>query len=378
MDFTIPAFCAGYDTEEILDRMVQRIPIDIDASEGSHPYNLEAPVAYEISYLMQFVLPEAMKLIFPMFCEDYDDILDYHASTRGLKRKEAHYAVGTILITGEPNTEIPQGTIFSTVSVNDEASIEFQTTDDAIIGEDGTVEVPIQAVDGGTSGNVPAGTIIISDNSIDDITSVTNNDATSGGLEQESNESLQQRIIERDLNMDVSYGGSPSDFKRWALEVSGTGSAIIVSPEDDTTPIQIILTDSSGNPASETMCTEVYNHIMSPDDENLRLAPINSRIEVIPPATMEIAVSATVELSTGLTVETIKSAFVEAIQKYIPEASDDGEVRYSKVFSILSKIDGVEDHKNLTINGATSNLAIPSTKIPRITDANVTLTKGTV
>lgn len=378
MEFTAPSFCEGYDTEEVLERMLENLPDDIDVSEGGHPFNLEAPPAYEISYLMEFILPEAIKLIWPMFCEDYPEIMEWHAQTRRMKRKEAHYATGELLINGEPNVEIPKGSIFSTISVNDEASIEFQTTEDAIIGVDGTVTVSIQAVLGGTTGNVPAGTILIADNSIDDLTSVTNPKETTGGLEEESTEELQSRIMEHDATIDTSYGGSPADYKRWALEVSGTGSAIVISPPDDSTPIQIILTDAAGNPASEELCQEVWNHIMRPDDEDARLAPTNDQLAVIPPSTLEMSITVTVELTQGFTLETVKTTLLDALRAYIPQAADAGEVRYSKVGSIISTASGIEDYKDLLINGGTANVPIADTNIPNITDGGVVLTEGTV
>lgn len=378
MEFTAPSFLEGYDTEELLERMLERLPSDIDVSEGSHPYNLIAPTAYEISYLMEYVLPEAIKLIFPQFCEDYADIMEYHAANRGITRKEAQYATGTLEITGEPGTDITMGTVFSTVSVNDEASVEFETTEDAVIGNSGIVMVPIKAVLPGVAGNVSAGTILIMDESIDNVSSVTNPEATSGGVEEESIEDLQQRIMEHDALRDESYGGSTADYKRWALSVSGTGSAVVISPTDDTSPIQIIITDSAGNPATEELCTEVYNYIMRPDNEDERLAPVNHHIVVLAPSTLKMTISATVELSPGVTLDSVKASLLETIKAYIPEAAEVGEVRYSKVGSIISNTNGIEDYIDLRINGDTVNIPVSDSYIPSITSAGLILTEGTV
>lgn len=377
-EFVTPSFLENQSTDDIHDRMMNNLPDDMEVSEGGHPWNLTYPAAYEKSFFAEFVMTEAIKLIWPMFSEDYAEIMENHAETRGLKRKPAEHAVGEITVTGPAETEIPVGSTFSTVGINDEPSIDFVTTEDAVIGADGTVTIPIQAVLEGTTGNVPAGTIILNSSDIDDITEVINNKGTSGGIEIETIEALQQRIAEVDLTLGESYGGSMADYKRWALSVTGTGSAVIVAPEDDTGVITIILTNSAGSPASTELCEEVYNHIMRPDSPEERLAPINDQIQVLPPATLNMTITATIELVSGATVDQVKTAFVQAMQPYILEAADTGEIKYSKVGSILSGVSVLNDYKELTINGGTTNIIITDAQVPFIDESMVTFTVGTV
>lgn len=377
-EFKLPAFLENQSVDDIHRRMMENLPEDIDTSEGSHPWNLTMPHAYEKAYMVEYLMAESIKLIFPQFAEDYAEIMEYHAQTRGLTRKPAEFATGEITITGEPGTEIPISSMFSTISINDDPSVDFYTTEASVIGEDGTVKVPIKALQEGIIGNVAAGTIVLNSSELDNITEVTNETATTGGIEIETIESLQARIVERDQTLDVSYGGSPADYKRWALEVTGTGSAIVVEPEDDTGVITIILTDSSGSPADETLCEAVYNHIMRPDDPAQRLAPINDKLQVVPPSTVTLAITATVELAAGASIEQIKSLFVEAMKSYIIEAANDGEIKYTKVGSKLSSIAGINDYKDLTINGGTENVPITESQVPSISPDAVILTEGTV
>lgn len=371
-EFTIPSFLEEQDTESVFERMLVNLPVDMDTSEGGHTYNLIYPTAYEISYMSEFLLTEALKLIFPEFCEGYAEIMDYHAKTRGLSRKQPEYATGEVVVTGEADCEIPEGTMFSTISVNGEASVDFITTEDAILEEAGDVTIPVQAVLEGKAGNVPANTVVLNASRIDGITNVTNPSEITGGLEEETTESLQERIMEYDATLGYSYGGTESDYKRWALAVEGTGSATIISPTDDSGVIQIVLVDVNGEAASQELCTEVYNHIMSPDDESLRLAPVNDKISVTAPSVQTITVSATVKLENGSSVDEAKRSLVTAMKAYFLEATDDGEIKYTRVGSVLLGLDEVSDYSDLKVNGGTANITLPSGEMPAIAVGNIT------
>ena len=377
-EFTPPSFLKNQGVDEIHARMMMNLPEDMDVSEGGHPWNLTMPAAYEKAYMAEFIIAEAIKLIFPAFCEDYPDIMDYHAQTRGLTRKPAAYAVGEIVVTAEAGLEIPKGSMFSTMSINNQPAIDFETTEAVVVDASGKVTIPVRALLEGTTGNVPENTITLNSSGLDGITAVNNPKITTGGLEEESSEELQARIVEFDMSAPYSYGGTESDYKRWALSVAGVGGAIVIQPPDDSTPIQIIITASDGSPATPQLCEAVWNHIMKPDDPESRLAPVNDQLEVVPPSTIDMVITATVELTENGTIEYAKNAFIEGLKKYVIEALEVGEIRMTKLGAVLSDVEVVADYKELTLNGGTSNIPITDSQIPSINPANITLTAGTV
>lgn len=377
-NFIPPAFLENMSPEEIYADMISMLPQDIDLSEGNDAYNLLYPIAYEFSFYCEYILTELFKMVFPQFAEDYEDIMEAHASNRGLKRKPASTATGTLTITGTAGTEIPRDTAFSTTSVDGEPAIEFVTTAKAIIGENGTVDVDIKATQEGIIGNVAVNTIILKANNIDGISSCTNAEPTTGGAEQETIESLQSRIADVDLSQGQSNVGSPADYKRWALEVAGTGGAQIIPAQDDSGLVTIILTDANGEPASDELCTAVYNHIMSPDEPANRLTNINdNNLLVSPPTTVTVTVSATIETD-GTSLELIKTNFVNLMKTYFIQAADEGKIRYTDVCSVINNTTGVRDFKDVTVNGGTANIIIQTMQIPQITADSVTFTEGIV
>ena len=96
------------------------------------------------------------------------------------------------------------------------------------IGDNKTVTVNIIAAIAGKSGNVPANTITVNSDKIVGLSSITNETATTGGYDEESDENFIERIKEYDQSQDNSFIGNDNDYRRWALEVDGVGEAVVI------------------------------------------------------------------------------------------------------------------------------------------------------
>lgn len=383
-DFETPIFLKNHSPAEVFALMKQVMPSDIDLSQGGHAYNLTMPTALVIAELCEFVLPEVVKLIFPEW--SYGTFLDDHAKSRGIYRRVAVAASGKLTITGVAGTLIKAGSLFSTAAVNDEPSVDYMVLGAARIPESGTVTVNIECTRTGIIGNTQADTIVLVSSKIAGIKGVTNVDPVTGGTEIETDESLIQRILEYDQSLGESFVGSLADYKKWATSVSGVGGATVVPAQDNTGLVTIIITDSNGAPATENLCTSVYNYIMRPDDPYERLAPINALISVEPPATMKISIKATVELTEGYAMESIKTAYMDQLARYLPVALDEKEIKYTRLVAALAATEGVNDFTDLQFgveeNGAvtygTSNIAIKPYELPAVAAENLILTSGIV
>lgn len=383
-EFNTPSFLLNHSTNENHARMKEIIPADIDLSEGGHAWNMTRPTALIIAELCEFVLPEVIKLIFPQW--SYGEFLDYHANDRGLYRRSATAAVGKLTITGIPESIIPAGSVFSTPGVNGASPVDYETLETVTIPESETVTVDVRCVDTGVIGNTGPNTIVLVSCRLTGIKSVTNPEATSGGTEEETDESLIERINDYDRSQGDNYVGSVADYKRWATSVDGVGSATIISAQDTTGLITIIITDRNGAPATEQLCMTVYNHIMRPDNPDERLAPINAYIKVVPPTTLQVSIKATVELSMDATLESVKEAFAARMARYLPVALDEGEIKYTRVAAALSATEGANDFSDLQIGLITdgtasygkSNIPITSSQLPIINAEDLILTAGTV
>ena len=346
----LPEFLQNASVDEIHGQMLNSMPDDIDKSQGQHPYNYTRPTALIVSEMCQQTLPQVIKQIWPMTA--FGAWLDYHAEIRDASRRPATASTGELQLTVKAGTTVPEGSQFSTASTDSQPSIVFQTTE--------------------------AQTVIFKVSQLDGVTSVTNPEPITGGTDQEDDESLRARLVEIDQTRNISYVGSVADYRRWALEVPGVGGVTVIPASDDSGLVTVVITDGNGDPANETLCTAVYNHIMSPDDQYARLTAPNARLSVVGPTVIPLSITATVELEDGYVLDTVKAAFISAVQEYLGTARMDGEIRRSKICDLLGSIEGVYDYDNVTMNGGTGNVTITQTQLPQVTNDSVTLTEGAV
>lgn len=385
-EFSTPEFLLNHSEDDLHEMMKEILPSDLDISEGSHTWNYTRPTALVAAYLCEYIFPEVIRLILPEF--SYGEFLDNHAKSRNLSRKPATAASGEITITGDVNSIIPKGSLFATASVNDEPSMDYKTLEEVVIPEEGVVTVRVQCTKTGIIGNTTEQTVVLVGSKLKGITGVINEEKITGGTEAERDEDLIVRILEYDRTLGISYTGCLADYKRWAKEVPGVGDAIPIEAQDDSGLVTIILTDYNGAPANETLCTDVYNHIMCPNDNpEQRLTNPNARLLVIPPYTIDFSMKATIELVKGYTIEGVRAALSSGLASYFPQASDEAEIKYSRVWAILSAVEGVNDFNDLQIgvveadgsaNYGTQNIPIEKSQLPTVDENDLLLTAGSV
>ena len=122
--------------------------------------------------------------------------LDRHGAMRGIVRQASSRATGQLTFrlsnaqTGAVSVET--GTVCMT-----EGTVRFRTTEPGTIpaGEI-SVTVAAEAVEAGSSGNVGAGTVHVLTACPVAVTAVTNEKAFTGGLSEETDEELRQRILD--------------------------------------------------------------------------------------------------------------------------------------------------------------------------------------
>ena len=126
--------------------------------------------------------------------------LDRHAALRGLERRGAVKAKGTIRFSvaaaGGTDLTVPAGTVCATAGLE-----RFETTEAAVLKAGETwVEVPARAVEAGKAGNVPAGSILVMTAPPVGVGSCANPEAFSGGDDAEEDEEEGDCYILRDMS----------------------------------------------------------------------------------------------------------------------------------------------------------------------------------
>ena len=124
---------------------------------------------------------------------------------------------------------------------------------------------------------------------------------------------------------------------------------------------------------------------MRPDSPEERPAPVNARLQVIPPDPVPLAIKATIVLSSGASVESVKTAFLKVLAEYLPIALEEGEVKYTRISAALSGTEGVSDFSGLLIGVksedeeeeteyGTSNLPLDDYELPTVAANDLDLT----
>ena len=112
------------------------------------------------------------------------EYLDLHAEMRGLRRKSAARAEGTVRFSAERSDRdrtIPRGTVCMTAGM-----MRFQATEDGVIPAGSTsADVKVQALEAGAAGNVLAGTVTVMASAPVGVASCTNPAACAGGCDAE-------------------------------------------------------------------------------------------------------------------------------------------------------------------------------------------------
>ena len=368
IEFIAPEFVSGNNPEEIQERMMNNLPADIDNMPGGFPYDFTMPTALEKSELIQFQLVRTLMLMFPMWA--WGEWLDYHANSVGIVRKPPGYASGTLRVDGEAGTQIPEGTIFATAATAEKSSIEFKSSEEYVIGEEGYLEIKVTAVEPGKDANVSKETVCLLSKPIKGITSIANQQQLTGGTEREDDEMLRERILEALSEAYASFIGNDSDYIRWSKEVTGIGTAVVVPEWNGPGTVKLVILDANGQPANDSLIDAVYKHIISPDDRFQRKAPIGATLTVAAPEIIYITYSATIILDQAYDMDSVITEFKKNLLRYYETAKGDGILKYTKLAAVLSATNGVEDYKDFLVNEGTENIDLGQVEYPETTAVN--------
>lgn len=340
--------------ETIKKELLDRIPSDIDKSEGSFIYDAIAPVAIELAQ----TYIELDSIIRRSFIQtSYGEWLDMKANEFGLSRREGTKATGTVTITGKDDTFIPKWTLVQT-----ESGLQFYTTEEAII-KCGSVNIGIEAFDEGSKYNIPPLNIKELPIPIYGAESVRNDDRTTGGSDVESDEELAQRLLFKVRSPATS--GNIHHYRQWALDVAGIGDAKVIPLWEGPGTVKVSVIDIEKLPASRELVENVSDYIGG-------ICPIGASVTVEAAEPLYIGVKGSVTLELNYTLDLVIQGFKEALVQHFKKiAFRQDYVSYAQIGAILLDIPGVIDHTNLLINNIKGNIKLEENQVPVLDEKNI-------
>lgn len=289
-----------------------------------------------------------------------DDLTHYVFTRTGQERREAVFASGMLTASGEG--VIHAGDLFET-----EGGIGFRAAETVIVS--GAANVPVFCITPGATGNVAADTVCKMPVQLPGIDSVTNPLPMANGFDAESDAELLDRFLER-LQQPVT-GSNKWQYLMWAKEVSGVGAARVFPLGHGDGTVDVIIIDSDGQPASDTLVQAVQEYI---DPESAGKGEGQAGIG----AHCYVSAAEGIAVNIAVTVKCLDSTGIpEAVQKSIAGylagiAFQQDYVSYGKLAVAINETAGVLDYRDFTMNGDTANISISERQVAVCGEVTVT------
>lgn len=142
------------------------------------------------------------------------------AALVGLFEKDAATASGWVAFSGTPGAILPEGTQL----VRSADGLRLVTTALATVAADGSLVVPVRAVEAGAAGNTVLGAAVVIASAAAGINAAGSvSTAIAGGADAEGEDALRDRMLDRYRNQ--PQGGAAADYITWARAVTGVTRA---------------------------------------------------------------------------------------------------------------------------------------------------------
>lgn len=386
---------------EILERMISRVPNSFDKREGSIIYDALAPAALEL----QRIYIELNSILSDSYGDTASrEYLILRCKERGVIPEQASKAILRGKFT-------PSGinVIGKRFNVNELNYVVIR----ALTDSDGGYEVQCETP--GTIGNRMLGTMIPIEY-IQGLETAELTEVLIPGEDDETTDNLRKRYF--DSFKESAFGGNVKDYINKVNTISGVGAAKVKRVwNDDINPLELIPTQkvvdwangvgmksdpevsrwltaaisagkekkltvggtvlltilgSDFNVASNQLIQTVQQEIDPTDapGEGYGLAPIGHIVNVKSARGVEISVKTEITFETGYSWSNLRNAIEEAIKGYLLElckswaSTSSLVVRIAQIETRLLQIKGIVDIGNTTINGVDKNLTLDGYEIP--------------
>ena len=331
---------------DILQRMLERIPNRYDKRPGGVFYLLLAPVAWVLGQCF-YVLNWAVSLLFPDTSEG--EFLDLACSAFGVDREPATFAERRIICTdssGEPMS-VPLGARFGA------AGMVYAIEEEL---EPGNYRAVAQT--SGSAGNIQIGDLLPIDG-ISGLGRAELGEILVAARDEETDTELRERFAQS--VRETPYGGNIADYRQKVLAIDGVGAvAVFGAPALGPGQVGLVIADEQGEPAAQELITRVEERIGVNGDG---IAPIGHTVTVRTSTAKAVDIAAQLVLKSGASLEVVKPYAEKAIKGYIASIGfDEPTVFYARLVSaILTSHESILDVGTVTLGGGSANLALSKT-----------------
>ncbi|NOW85524.1 putative phage protein gp47/JayE [Clostridium beijerinckii] len=339
-------------SEAILSEMLADIDDKYDKSKGSFVYDVLSSGANKFAQYDESI-NTMVERRFATTATGKD--LQYVVVDHGVIPKTSTKATTVVTITGIAGSPVPKGEKVATDSIN------FIFTQDRIIPDSKTVDVPVECEKYGNVGNVPIGAIKYFPKTLAGLQTVTNKEEVTNGYNAEEDPELKERFFEK--VQEPATSGNEAEYKAWAKSITGVSDAKVIPIWDKSNgkngagTVKVIIINSDKRAADQTLIDSVKTYI-----EGVR--PVGATVTVISALELSINVSATLILAPGQVLDNVKTVVETNITNYLKTiAFKQSFVSFAAMSSIIFNSQGVIDVSNLNLNGDVANVQIENEQV---------------
>lgn len=328
-----------------LSELIDRVKADAESRCGKQTLRWSvlgvlvrviAGVAHGLYGFIAFVLRQ----IFSSTAEG--EYLERRASEYGITRRPAAAAVGTVTFTGE-------GSVPAQTRLQNQAGTVYVTTEASAEST-----APITAEQAGAAGNAEEGMELTLVSPVEGVQSTAIAGELSGGADPESDESLRERLLERQKT--PPRAGTKEDYVAWAKEVPGVTRAWCYPMELGPGRVTVrFMTDGmteNGIPSSQ-MIETVEDHIEGQ-------MPVTVILAVVAPQAKPLSMTLDILPDTEEARAKIKSAIEQVI---LNEAAPGGPVLLSSLSRAVGSVSEVSSFRIVTptddVTTTTGQILVP-------------------
>ncbi|KRM11947.1 baseplate J/gp47 family protein [Lentilactobacillus farraginis] len=305
--------------------------------------------------------------------------LDRIGGNYSLMRKQAEAASTALTFTGTAGYVVPTGTVFM-----DDNGNEFYSVDDCQLDANGMGSTIVVSSELGAQYNVDAGTIVNQQSPVEEIDTVTNTDAATGGQDMETDLDYRNRLL---LASNSNESGTINGIYTALMNTQGVTAVKSVYNSSATA------NDSYGNPPktvhyyvqggtdndiANTLLTSGGGGIALVGSKSVNVIDDSGTTQVIyfdrpteTPIYVKVSATVTDSFDQSEGTDDIKAA----VEGYIESLQMGETVVTNQFFSNIYAIDGV-NYADITIGTdksklSTDNINLTAFEIPTIDDNNV-------
>lgn len=343
---------------KILKRMLERLHSDYDKSEGGLFFDVLSPISIELENAYK-IIEERFKNTFAETASG--EYLDKIANEIGVTRRKATYSRGILKLIGEIGTKIPKGSKFSS------DTFIFKTVDDCTINSEGYCNVEIIAEKAGLRCNLPSKSITKIPVTIPGLNSIINEEAMTGGFDEESDEDLRMRYFIKVREPLTS--GNIYHYRKWALDVKGVGAVKVFPLWQGPGTVKLVIIDINKNIANQELIQRTKEYIEA-------LRPIGADVTVTTATPKNISISVKIKIADNVVEDDVKRIINENLIIFFKKIDfNTTYLSYAKINQTIIQSEGVLDIDSLTLNEVQKNIEVKSEEILTLSNVEIEVIK---